>query len=93
MSFLIEFFIADHLSYSSVFMVRIEVNSVRLSNAYEWHMVVVSGKGDYELTNFPVEKVTLNEKKELECVHFIGENLGAHLFPILYHTTKDRCIA
>jgi hypothetical protein len=54
---------------------------------------VFSGKGDYELTEFPIEKVTLNEKEELECVHLIGKNVPSFLFPILYHTANNRCVA
>jgi hypothetical protein len=54
---------------------------------------VFSGKGDYELTEFPIEKVTLNEKEELECVHLIGKNVDSFLFPILYHTEYNRCVA
>jgi hypothetical protein len=54
---------------------------------------VVSGKGDYKLNEFKIEKVTLNEKEQLECVHLIGKNVAKFLFPILYHTVNNRCVA
>ena len=53
---------------------------------------VVSGKGDYELTESKIEKVTLNGKEELECVHLIGKKFAWFLFPILYHTENNRCV-
>jgi len=64
-------------------------SAIKIGNS----IFVVSGKGDYELTEFPIEKVTLNEEEELECVHLIGENVASYLFPILYHTEKNRCVA